>query len=57
MDRDGNLLIADALTRRVRKVTPAGIITTVAGNGVYGCGGDSGPATAAPIAPAGLAVE
>ena len=33
VDRDGNLYIADTGHRRIRKVTPDGIITTVAGNG------------------------
>jgi hypothetical protein len=31
----------------IRKVTPAGIISTVAGNGTQGNGGDNGPATSA----------
>ena len=36
----------------VRKVTPAGIITTVAGGGpAYGPPGDGGPVTGATIAP------
>ena len=33
VDREGNLYIADTEHRRIRKVTPDGIITTVAGNG------------------------
>jgi hypothetical protein len=33
VDREGNLYIADSQHLRIRKVTPGGIITTVAGNG------------------------
>lgn len=48
-DRAGNLLLADTLNNRIRKVDTAGIITTVAGNGTGGYSGDGGPATAAAI--------
>ncbi|MEU1465501.1 NHL repeat-containing protein [Streptomyces sp. NPDC005727] len=46
VDREGNLYIADASNHRVRKVTPSGIITTVAGNGQAGFVSDGGPAVA-----------
>ncbi len=42
---------------RVRKVSPAGIITTVAGNGSLGSSGDGGPATNAQIQTGPLAVD
>ena len=45
LDPAGNLYIADASNRRVRMVTPAGFITTVAGTGVEGFSGDGGLAT------------
>jgi len=47
IDADGNLYIADIGNKRIRKVTPAGIISTVAGTGASGFSGDDGPATAA----------
>jgi streptogramin lyase len=58
VDAAGDLFIADQDNNRIRKVSPSGIITTVAGNGTYGFGGDGGPATAAELrAPGGLAVN
>jgi hypothetical protein len=33
VDAAGNLYIADTYNRRLRKIAPNGIITTVAGNG------------------------
>jgi sugar lactone lactonase YvrE len=54
-DPGGNLLIADHLNSRVRRVSPQGIITTVAGTGTPGFDGDGGPAAAARIsAPGGI---
>lgn len=47
MDGAGNLIIADAGNRAIRKISPSGIITTVAGTGTTGSPGDGGPATAA----------
>jgi probable HAF family extracellular repeat protein len=42
---DGSLFVAEAGNQRVRKINPAGIITTVAGNGQGGFFGDGGQAT------------
>ncbi len=47
VDADGNLYIADQGNARIRKVSTAGIITTVAGNGTVGFSGDGGNAVAA----------
>ena len=56
-DAAGNIYIADSDNFRVRKVSPDGIITTVAGNGVRGDDGDGGPATKAWLTyPRGVAV-
>jgi len=58
VDLSGNVYIADHAADVVRKVSPTGIITTVAGTGVAGYTGDHGPATAARLgAPAHLAVD
>jgi len=58
VDAAGNVYIADTQNHRVRRVTPAGIITTVAGSGVDGYGGDSGAAMAARLSsPLGLATD
>jgi sugar lactone lactonase YvrE len=57
VDSAGTLYIADFNNYRVRKVSN-GIITTVAGNGVWGFSGDNGPATSAQLSgPWGIAVD
>ena len=58
IDISGNLYIADTYNNRVRKVTPGGIITTVAGNGTLGYSGDGSAATSAELAgPWGIATD
>ncbi len=49
IDSSGNIYFSDIGNLRVRKVTPSGIISTVAGTGAAGFSGDGGPATAAQI--------
>ena len=44
LDSSGNLYIADTSNNRIRKVTPAGTISTVAGTGAGGFTGDGGQA-------------
>jgi uncharacterized protein (TIGR03437 family) len=51
VDSAGNLYIGDTLNFRVRKVSAAGIITTVAGNGQITGQVDGGQATATSMAP------
>ncbi|MBI6546423.1 MAG: SMP-30/gluconolactonase/LRE family protein, partial [Cyanobacteria bacterium NC_groundwater_1444_Ag_S-0.65um_54_12] len=58
VDNTGNLYFSDTFNNRVRKVSPSGIISTVAGNGTAGYTGDNGPATSASLnTPTGLAVD
>ncbi len=57
-DSNGNVFIGDLTASVVRKVTPNGTITTVAGNGTKGFSGDGGPATQAMISgAAAIAVD
>jgi hypothetical protein len=44
---DGGVLIADSNNHHVRRISPEGTITTVAGNGTEGFSGDGDPATEA----------
>ena len=54
----GQFFISDTHDQAVRMVDPTGMITTVAGIGVPGFGGDGGPANAAVLnRPRGLAVD
>ncbi|HEX4948115.1 MAG TPA: hypothetical protein VFZ34_15695 [Blastocatellia bacterium] len=58
VDRLGNLYIADTQNFVVRKVDTSGKISTYAGNGNDGYGGDNGPALQATLSPIrGLAVD
>jgi sugar lactone lactonase YvrE len=57
-DSEGNIYIADSGNHRIRKVTTAGIISTVAGNGTGGYSGDGGLATAGRLSfPQGITVD
>ena len=58
MDSTGTLFIADSRNNRIRKVTPGGIITTIAGNGTTGFSGDGGWAMDAQLSfPIDVAVD
>ncbi|MBD2701864.1 hypothetical protein IC229_14535 [Spirosoma sp. BT702] len=58
LDTANNLYIADYLNHRIRRVTPGGIISTIAGTGVLGYSGSNGPAISAQIGyPFGIAVS
>ena len=58
VDDAGNLYVADSGNHRIRRVDPTGTITTVAGTGTRGNGGDAGPAIKAQLSgPSGVAVD
>ncbi len=57
VDRDGNVIVADAANNRIRKVTPAGVVTTLAG-GPRSLGDADGTGSAARFnCPMGVAVD
>jgi uncharacterized protein (TIGR03437 family) len=58
VDAAGNVFIVDTFNGRIRVVTPDGIISTVAGTGAPGFGGDGGPANSASLFfPTGIALD
>ncbi len=48
-DMFNNIYIADYKNNRIRRIDNSGVITTIAGNGAGGYGGDGGPATSAEL--------
>lgn len=48
-DRQGNLYLADTGNHVIRRIAPNGTITTIAGTGMPGAGGDGLPATMAQL--------
>ena len=58
LDASGMLYVSDPSTYTVRFVQANGTLTTIAGNGMYGTGGDGGPATLASLgSPFSIAVD
>ena len=57
-DGAGDLLVSDYNYGIIRRIDPRGLITTIAGNGVSGYGGDGGASTSAELnAPGEIAVD
>ena len=58
VDHAGNVYIADFFSQRIRRVDTTGTITTIAGTGEPGYGGDGGPAVRARLSfPSGVAAD
>ena len=58
VDDMGNWYVADAGNHRIRKITPAGIISTIAGTGDPGSSGDGGLASQAQLnSPRSVAID
>ena len=57
-DKAGNVYIAEHFSQRIRRVNATGTISTIAGGGEPGYGGDGGPAVKARLSfPSGVAVD
>jgi sugar lactone lactonase YvrE len=55
---NGDLLIADTRNALIIRVTPAGVASVAAGNGIAGYSGDGGPATSASLGnPVGVSAD
>jgi len=58
LDGSGNIYFTDLGNNRIRKISTAGIITTIGGNGTGGFSGDGGPAISAELyGPGGITID
>lgn len=57
VDASGNVYVADSGNHRIRKISPTGDVTTLAGSGAVGSQDDGNPLTATFDDPRGIAVD
>ena len=58
VDRSGNVFVGDSQNNAVRRISPAGVVTTLAGSGIGGAGSQDGTGGAARFdQPRGVAVD
>jgi sugar lactone lactonase YvrE len=57
IDGFGNIYFSDSGNYRVRKIDTNGIITTIAGTGIYGYSGDGGPAVNAQLSAGKIQID
>ncbi len=58
VDSSGNVFVADTYNHKIRKITPGGVVTTLAGSGSFGVSNADGTGSAASFAyPTGVAVD
>ena len=58
VDKAGNVYVADAGNNQIRKISPAGVVTTLAGSNLGAAGSANGPGYAATFNyPAGVVVD
>jgi hypothetical protein len=57
VDSAGNVYVADTAGNRIRKITPGGVVTTLAGSGASGSSTDGTGASATFWTPQGIAVD
>jgi sugar lactone lactonase YvrE len=57
VDGSGNIYVCDKGNQRIREISPAGVVTTIAGDGVAGYADSTNPLSAEFMDPSGIALD